>query len=165
MRSISTNKSSMTMFKGGAKIKDMERFIENELITLKMSEDDLLQVKSVTVSVGTNNLTDRKPLYNICNEYAELIEYLSNKFPRARIGLFNIPPRFYPNIGLLIRIRAFNNFLLDLASFHKNINVIQVYWQFIDPRGYMNPHFYKHDFLSFNEAGDNGEGLYLQLST
>ena len=153
MRNISTNENSSTIFKGGAKIKDMELLVENELSTLNMSKNDLTHVKSVSISVGTNNLTDRKPLYKIFNEYAEFIEYLSIKFPRARIGLFNVPPRFYPDIGLLIRIRAFNNFLLDLASFYKDVNVIQLYWEFIDPRGYMNPHFYKHDFLHFSEAG------------
>ena len=153
MRNISTNENSSTIFKGGAKIKDMELLVEKELSTLNMSKNDLNLVKSVSISVGTNNLTDRKPLYKIFNEYAEFIEYLSIKFPRARIGLFNVPPRFYPDIGLLIRIRAFNNFLLDLASFYKDVNVIQLYWEFIDPRGYMNPHFYKHDFLHFSEAG------------
>ena len=112
MRSVSTSINSLTVFKGGAKIKDIRPMVEN-----KVPSVDVNQVKSVTLCVGTNNLTDRKPLYQIINEYVDLVTYLSNTFPRARIGLFNVPPRFYSSIELLIRIRAFNNSLLDLTNF------------------------------------------------
>ena len=150
MRSVSTSINSLTVFKGGAKIKDIRPMVEN-----KVPSVDVNQVKSVTLCVGTNNLTDRKPLYQIINEYVDLVTYLSNTFPRARIGLFNVPPRFYSSIELLIRIRAFNNSLLDLTNFYKNVEVIKVYWQFINPRGYpyMNVYLYKHDFLHFSESG------------
>ena len=104
------------------------------------------------MSVGTNDLTNHMPVHVILSKYCELLEYLKRKLPNARILLFNIPPRYYPSIDLLFRIRAFNNSLLDLTNFY-DVEVIQLFWEFIDCYGYMVGQFYKRDFLHFSEAG------------
>ena len=103
--------------------------------------------------MGTNDLSNNVPLYKILAEYNNLVEYMKQRFPNCKIGLFNVPPRFYPNIHLLVRIRTFNNSLFDLSFFHK-ITVIQVFWEFIDQFGFMVGKFYRNDFLHFSSAGE-----------
>ena len=150
LRSIHTNENSFTVCKGGAKIKDMKYLIDK---TLENPNINVLKVESVTLSVGTNNLTDNIPLHRVLNEYCELLEYIKCKFPKSRIGLFNVPPRFYPSEYLLVRIRAFNNFLLDLGNFHRNVMTICLFWEFIDSYGYMNGSLFKNDYLHFSHQG------------
>ena len=154
MRGIKTDESSLTVRKGGAKIKDIKPLLEKTIADRKISESVIRNLKSVTLCVGTNNLSSLNvPLYKILVEYNDLLEYLKQRFPNCKIGLFNVPPRFYPNIHLLARIRAFNNSLFDL-SFFDNLELIQVFWEFIDQYGFMVSKFYKNDFLHFSSAGE-----------
>ena len=150
LKSVHPEVQSLTVCKGGAKICDIKYLIDE---TLKNPNVDILNVESVTLSVGTNNLTDNIPLNKVLNEYCELLEYIKFKFPKSRIGLFNVPPRFYPSVNLFIRIRAFNNFLLDLGNFHKNVETLCLFWEFIDSYGYMNGSLFRHDYLHFSHQG------------
>ena len=152
VRHVNTNKDSLTIFKGGGRIKDMKALLENAIILHKLDNDNLRNIKSLTLCVGTNNLADNVPLYKIVYEYTELLEYLRHKLPNCRIGLFNVPPRFYNTIDLMIRIKAFNNSLLDLTSFYP-VCVLQVFWQLMDSYGYINPSLFKRDALHFSMDG------------
>ena len=152
MRHIKGGRDSVTFFKGGAKIADIVPLLDHNFKTKNFDDIFLSKVKSITLSVGTNDLTNHMPVHVILSKYCELLEYLKRKLPNARILLFNIPPRYYPSIDLLFRIRAFNNSLLDLTNFY-DVEVIQLFWEFIDCYGYMVGQFYKRDFLHFSEAG------------
>lgn len=152
MRYVNTNKDSLTIFKGGAIISDIKPLFENTIRENKFTDEILKNIKSLTLCVGTNNLTDKVPLHKILYEYCELLDYLRHKLPSCRIGLFNIPPRFYHTIDLMIRIKAFNNSLLDLTRFYP-VNVLQVFWQLMDSHGYINPSLFKKDALHFSMDG------------
>ena len=154
LRSVKiSNNNSITSVKGGARIKDIIPLFEKTILDNSISEEMLANIKTLTLSVGTNNLSTKVPVHCIMTDYCELLKYLRNKLPNCIIGLFNVPPRYYSDISLLYRVKAFNNLLMDLVNFHTKVYVLQVFWQFIDPVGYMIPHLYQRDFLHFSRAG------------
>lgn len=80
------------------------------------------------------------------------MEYLKRRLPNARIVLFSIPPRYYHSIGLLVSISVLNNSLLGLESFY-DVEVIHLFWEFIDYYGCMVGQYYKNKILHLSEVG------------
>ena len=94
------------------------------------------------------------PLLDTVSDYDKLVRELIALFPKATIGLFNVPPRYYKSVMLLRRIVAFNNFLADLPNVYRQVRCIPLYWEFITHQGYLNPHWYNEkDFLHFSKDG------------
>ena len=111
-----------TITKGGCGIKDIINMLYNDM---HITEADYKIVKSVTLCVGTNPLSNPNyPQLGIMHDYDQLVRKLSDIFPNAIIGLFNITPRKYNSFNNLTRIKSFNNFLFDLEFTYKNAKVI-----------------------------------------
>ena len=150
-RDISTP-DCYTITKGGCGIKDIINMLNKDS---GINEAEYRDFKSVTLCVGTNPVSNTQyPLLHIMHDYNDLVRKLSNIFPNAVIGLFNITPRKYNNFQHLIRIKSFNNFLYDLEFTYRFAKVINVFWEFIDAHGFIIPKFYDQtDFLHLSSLG------------
>ena len=103
----------MTITRGGGEIPDILPMLEDNKDELPISEYG--RIKSITVCVGTNDLSDLQlPLLRIMTEYDRLINQLLIIFPNALVMLYNIPPRICERFNPIVRIKSFNNFMYDL---------------------------------------------------
>lgn len=152
-RDIAPNINTLTLTKGGAKMKDILPLLDSNVD--KLPPPSYNNIKSVILCVGTNSLSNLSgPLLGTLSDYDKLVRELIALFPKATIGLFNVPPRYYKSVILLRRIVAFNNFLADLPNVYRQVRSIPLYWEFITDRGYLNPRWYNEkDFLHFSKDG------------
>ena len=149
---ITPGENTVTLTKGGARMRDMIPLLDKNVE--KLDPVSYKDVQSVILCVGTNAINDLSvPLLECFSDYDKVVRELIGLFPNAKIGLFNIPPRFYRNVGILRCIVSFNNFLADLPNTYKQARSIHLYWEFITQKGYMDARWYSNDFLHFSDAG------------
>ena len=142
----------MTITRGGGEIPDILPMLEDNKDELPISEYG--RIKSITVCVGTNDLSDLQlPLLRVMTEYDRLINQLLIIFPNALVMLYNIPPRICHRFNHIVRIKSFNNFMYDLEVSNRRVQLINVFREFLYPSGFINLEFYNRDGLHMNEAG------------
>ena len=147
--------NTITVTKGGCVVSDILEILKN---SDELHPSEYHKIRTVTVCVGTNSLSKAHvPLLAVMSDYDKLIRDLSGIFPEAVIGMFNVPPRKYSNIYHLCRIKSFNNFLYDLENVYKNTVLINLFWEYITPNGYLNLRFF--DPRDHLHMSDEGKGL------
>ena len=144
--------NTITVTQGGCDVPQVLEVLKNSNDILP---SEYHNIKTVTVCVGTNSIAKAHiPLLQVISDYDKLIRELTALFPGALIGLFNIPPRKYSSVYHLCRIKSFNNFLYDLENFYTNTLLINLFWEYITPDGYLNLNYFNpRDHLHMNEEG------------
>ena len=137
---------STFIFKGGIHPNEVIRLLPTSMDILHPTEYD--EVKSVTLVVGTNALNVRRPgraipLMDVICDYEKLIYELTQFFPNAMIGLFNVIPRSYTCAETIDRIVLFNNLFSSHVTQHfPKVFWIKLYWEFVDDYGYLRQDLY-----------------------
>ena len=151
--------NTLTLTKSGGRPEDML-----SLIISKVDPRCYPNITSIILLVGTNSVSlenkpcakpdvrNFSPIVNVMNQYQELINNLSSIFPRAYIGLFNIPPRRWMNTLTPYRIGIFNHFLHECAEIYANVVTIRMFDAFLLD-GKLNRKYYQSDGLHFNSNG------------
>ena len=105
-RDILPNDNTVTMTKGGARMRDIIPLLDKSDNLLAPS--DYKNIKSVILCVGTNAINDLScPLLYSFSDYDKVVRELIALFPNAIIGLFNIPPRFYHSVETYTSFQSF----------------------------------------------------------
>ena len=94
------------------------------------------------------------PLLDVIFDYEKLVHSLVKIFPNARIGLFNVLPRSYTCIETFDRIGIFNDiFESHFANTMPNVFWLRLYWEFVNPEGYLRPDLYGMKGLHLKNRG------------
>ena len=85
--------------------------------------DNYDNVRSVTLVVGTNALNVRNPSssMSLVADYERVVDELRQLFLKARIGLYNVLPRFYRCEETRERIALFNYIFEHASRRMKNV--------------------------------------------
>ena len=137
----------------------------HEVLQLLPSHQDVLphehynSIRTVTLIVGTNalNIPNHgrcRPLLDIVYDYEKLVHELTDLFPNARIGLFNVIPRAYSSIKTRHRIAMFNDiFSRHVVNLYPHLFWIRQYWEFVDDYGYLRQDLYGRDGVHLKRKG------------
>ena len=148
---------TVSIFKGGIHPKDVTQLLPSAVDILH--PEDYNGVRTVTLVVGTNalNIPDNGrgiPFLDIVFDYEKLISDLSQLFPNARIGLYNVLPRKFSTIETRDRIGAFNSlFQRHVVQHFRNAYWIRQYWDFVDCRGYLRQDLFGKDGVHLKRKG------------
>ena len=148
---------TVSICKGGIHPKDVTQLLPSAVDILH--PDDYDGVRTVTLVVGTNALNipsngRRIPFLDVVFDYEKLVSDLSQLFPNARIGLYNVLPRKYSTIETRDRIGAFNSlFQRHVVHHFKNVYWIRQFWDFVDFRGYLRQDLYGKDGVHLKGKG------------
>ena len=94
------------------------------------------------------------PFLDIVFDYEKLISDLSQLFPNARIGLYNVLPRKFSTIETRDRIGAFNSlFQRHVVQHFRNVYWIRQFWDFVDCRGYLRQDLFGKDGVHLKRKG------------
>ena len=130
------SKGVSTVCKGGISPDDVMQVLSNS--TDILHPDKYKDIRTVTLIVGTNALSVNspntgKPLLGVIKDYEKLIVDLTETFPNATLGLYNVLPRAYKCLETRQRIEMFNN-IFDAHIVPRLCNVywIRHYYDFLD---------------------------------
>lgn len=141
----------ITITKGGCRVDQLFDVLKG---CKYFTEPEYQNFKTITVCVGTNSVNKVNiPFLTILKDYDTLINKLSSTFPTAKIGMLNILPRAYKHFPQLARIKAFNNCLFDFQEQYQQVQVVNLFWEFITHDGFLDQKLYQEDCLHLRERG------------
>ena len=113
----------------------------------KIREMDLAPYNKIVLQVGGNDISNRRPVRRVMEDYNALITEIREKTDgRADVFVSGIPPRVDVNVVHL------NNALEDLCEAH-NVTFIKQLDSFIDSYGYVKLNLYQLDDLHLSNRG------------
>ena len=113
----------------------------------KIQEMDLAPYSKIVLQVGGNDISSRRPVRRVIEDYDALITEIRGKTDgRADVFVSGIPPRVDVNVVHL------NNALVDLCEAH-NVTFIRQLNSFIDSYGYVKLNLYQLDDLHLSNRG------------
>lgn len=134
-------KGSLSICKGGISPDEVMQLLSHSTDILHPEKYD--QILTITLIVGTNALSVKspktgKPLLNVVKDYEKLIQDLTETFPNARLGLYNVLPRAYICPETRQRIEMFNDILdAHIVPRLHNVYWIRHFYDFLDEFGHM----------------------------
>ena len=120
-------------------------------------------VKDIFVVVGGNDTQNSKlgSMYKIMDSYSAMLGVMSDCFLYAMINVFSLIPRVANDIKHITRMDMFNAGLNDVCHFYDNVNIVNVFNQFLNKKELrkgsyvLNPKLFSRDGIHFSKIGNS----------